>query len=321
MIASLFNLSRKKLLLLVAELRSQDETMASQLDALFSRRRQLVEDFLAGAVRDSAVPETLARAMNYSLLAGGKRLRPVLCLTCASLCCEAEAKVLPFACALEMIHTYSLIHDDLPAMDNDDLRRGKPSNHKVFGEACALLAGDGLLTDAFACACQADVPPERLVAALAELARAAGSAGMVGGQQMDMECTGRDNVDLEHLRALHAKKTGALLRAACTCGALLAGAEESLYARIASFGQELGVAFQIVDDILDEISDPAVLGKPVHSDREQHKATYPALVGLEKSREFASEHVRLAVRALEGLAGEDARELCSLARYTLERVV
>ena len=292
--------------------------MAFQLDPLFAKRRQKVEDFLAHALCATA-PDNLARAMQYSLLAGGKRLRPVLCLTCAALCGADEDAVLPFASAIEMIHTYSLIHDDLPAMDNDDFRRGKPSCHKVFGEASALLAGDALLTDAFVCACQAQVPSAQLVAALAELAKAAGSGGMAGGQQMDMDATGKSDCDLEHLRSLHAKKTGALLRASCTCGALLAGADRALYERIASYGEQLGVAFQIVDDILDEVADPAVLGKPVHSDREQHKVTYPALVGIEQSRLLAREHVRQALAALAGL-GDEARLLAELADYTLERV-
>ncbi|MCR5813986.1 MAG: polyprenyl synthetase family protein [Desulfovibrio sp.] len=293
--------------------------MAAKLDPLFSKRQQKVEAFLAGAVSAKSIPEHLASAMNYSLLAGGKRLRPVLCLTCAALCGADEEAVLPFASAIEMIHTYSLIHDDLPAMDNDDFRRGKPSCHKAFGEATALLAGDALLTDAFAVACQARVQAPYLVKALSELARAAGSSGMAGGQQLDMDATGKQDLDLQSLRALHAKKTGALLRAACTCGALLAGAESERYQRIASYGAELGVAFQIVDDILDEVADPAVLGKPVHSDRDQQKATYPALVGIEQSRILAKEHARQAVAALESF-GDEAQLLVWLANYTLERV-
>ena len=182
--------------------------------------------------------------MLYSLQAGGKRLRPVLCLSCAALCGLEPQKALPFAAAIEMIHTYSLIHDDLPAMDDDDLRRGKPSNHKAFDEATAILAGDGLLTDAFVIMCRAPLPPDRLLRAVAELALAAGASGMVGGQEWDMIYTGRSRVSLEELRGMHAMKTGALLRASCVCGGLLAGAEDKALRAISDLCLSPAVAFR-----------------------------------------------------------------------------
>ncbi|MBQ7607007.1 MAG: polyprenyl synthetase family protein [Desulfovibrionaceae bacterium] len=290
------------------------------LEPLFTERRRRVEDYLARVLTDTHIPAKLAEAMQYSLLAGGKRLRPVLCLSSAALFGCDEETLVPFAAAIEMIHTYSLIHDDLPAMDNDDLRRGKPSNHKVFGEATALLAGDGLLTEAFVSMTRTGVEPQALCAAIAELARAAGALGMVGGQEVDLELTGRPSVSLDAVQAMHALKTGALLRASCTSGALLASAPKEAFEHIAAYGSELGIAFQIADDILDEVADPALLGKPVHSDRERNKATYPALVGLDESRRFAAEHADRARRALETFTGRDADFLRALATYTVERV-
>ena len=268
------------------------------------------------------VPEGLYAAMDYSLQAGGKRLRPALCLTFAELFGADQAAVMPFAAGFELIHTYSLIHDDLPAMDNDDLRRGKPSNHKVFGEAGAILAGDGLLTEAFgsmALACPA-VPANRVLAALAEAAAAAGSAGMVGGQFLDMEYTARTGVSLDELARMQALKTGALITASCVCGALLAGADADGVVRSRRYGEAVGAAFQIVDDILDEVGDAATLGKPVGSDREQGKNTYPSLIGLDASRRLADERVKEALGAMEPYAGSAADFLRDLARYIVERV-
>ena len=293
--------------------------------ALFTERRKGVDQYLASCLHDRLIPERLQNAMEYSLLAGGKRIRPVLCLTCASLFGMDAGHVLPFAAAIELIHTYSLIHDDLPAMDNDDMRRGRPSNHKAFDEATALLAGDALLTDAFLLMTKADVSPGFLLMALAEIAIAAGSSGMVGGQEQDMELTAIPNATLEELRKVHARKTGALLRASCTSGAILAGVppktQDTRFASIATFGAEIGIAFQIVDDILDEVADPAVLGKPVHSDRENNKTTYPSLIGLEQSQILAREHCQNAKDALQNLPqGTEATFLSSLATYVVERV-
>lgn len=281
-----------------------------------------VEGYLAECLKGRGIPCGLIEAMEYSLHAGGKRLRPVLCLAFAELYGMDRARVMPFAGAIECIHTYSLVHDDLPAMDNDDLRRGLPTNHVKFGEAAAILAGDGLLTDAFdlMTSVRTDVPAEQVLEAVSEMARAAGAAGMVGGQALDMEYTGRDNVTLEMLKAMHAKKTGALLTSSCTTGAILAGASAEEVEKVRAFGENIGVAFQIVDDILDEIGDEATLGKPVGSDIEEGKVTYPSLIGLDESRNRAQEHIAKAIGQLEGCEGPVADFLRDLAQYIVDRV-
>lgn len=282
----------------------------------------LVEGYLATCLHDRNIPQGLLQAMEYSLLAGGKRLRPVLCLAVAQMIGASREAVLPFAAAIEFIHTYSLVHDDLPAMDDDDLRRGKPSNHKMFGEATAILAGDGLLTEAFAVMASVAgvIPADRVVRAIAEVAVAAGSGGMVGGQQLDMEYTGRDGVSYDELRAMHAMKTGALIRCSCLAGAMLAGADDDDVDRLRVYGESIGAAFQIVDDILDEVGDEAQLGKPVGSDIEQGKTTYPSLMGIEKSRQLAQEHVDRAVEQLLLYTGAQADFLRCLAQYIVDRV-
>ena len=290
-----------------------------EMKALLLRRARMVEEFLPSCVGGD-MPPRLRDSMLYSLQAGGKRLRPVLCLSCAALFGLAESVVLPFAAAIEMIHTYSLIHDDLPAMDDDDLRRGKPSNHKAFDEATAILAGDGLLTDAFGRMTTVDLPASRVLAAVGEMARAAGSTGMVGGQEWDMIYTGMPPVSLDELRRMHAMKTGALLRASCVCGALLAGAESIELQRISHYGAALGVAFQIADDILDVVSDTETLGKPAGSDAEHGKNTYPSLVGLDESRRLAQEQARHAQEAIASFHGPEAEFLRALALYTVTRV-
>lgn len=286
---------------------------------LLRRRARMVDAFLPSCVGGDGAPDRLRDSMLYSLRAGGKRLRPVLCLSCAALFGLEEAVALPFAAAIEMIHTYSLIHDDLPAMDDDDLRRGKPSNHKAFDEATAILAGDALLTDAFGRMAAVDLPAPRVLAAVGEMARAAGSAGMVGGQEWDMIHTGMPPVALEELRRMHAMKTGALLRASCVCGALLAGAESGDLHRIGLYGAALGVAFQIADDILDVVSDTETLGKPAGSDAGHGKNTYPSLVGLDESRRLAREQARAAQEALAPFSGPEAEFLRALALYTVTR--
>lgn len=290
-----------------------------EMKALLLLRARMVEEFLPSCVGGD-MPPRLRDSMLYSLQAGGKRLRPVLCLSCAALFGLAESVVLPFAAAIEMIHTYSLIHDDLPAMDDDDLRRGKPSNHKAFDEATAILAGDGLLTDAFGRMTTVDLPASRVLAAVGEMARAAGSTGMVGGQEWDMIYTGMPPVSLDELRRMHAMKTGALLRASCVCGALLAGAESIELQRISRYGAALGVAFQIADDILDVVSDTETLGKPAGSDAEHGKNTYPSLVGLDESRRLAQEQARHAQEAIASFHGPEAEFLRALALYTVTRV-
>ncbi len=275
-----------------------------------------VEERLAALFADGAVPERLRQAMTYSLLAGGKRLRPALLLAWAELGGASSSVVLDAACALECIHTYSLIHDDLPAMDNDDLRRGKPSCHKQFDEATAILAGDGLLTEAFSLMVRISLPADRVLAAIAVVAEAAGPRGMVGGQMLDMELTGQSGEVLA-LQRMHQKKTGALFTAACVMGALLAGRET---AAARAYGEAFGLAFQITDDILDVVGDTATLGKPVGSDERQGKVTYPALVGLEQSRILAQERVHQAIAAVAPYGDHpQALFLRALADYLVER--
>ena len=294
-----------------------------EVKARLKEEAAAVEDWLAGALRDKGVPPGLLDAMEYSLLAGGKRIRPVLCLVSAGLFGLERAEAMPFAAALECIHTYSLIHDDLPAMDNDDLRRGKPSNHKQFDEATAILAGDALLTDAFAFMASCPgvrIPADRALRAITLTARAAGSSGMVGGQFLDMQYTARQEVSLEALAAMHAMKTGALLRVACECGAVLSGADERGIAALAAYGRAIGAAFQITDDILDATGTEASLGKPAGSDAAKNKNTYPSLIGLDKSRAAASAQTDLAVQALDAYDGPQADFLRGLAVYMANRV-
>lgn len=265
------------------------------------------------------IPDNLLEAMRYSLLAGGKRIRPTLCIVTATMCGLSAKSVMPFAAAIEMIHTYSLVHDDLPAMDNDDLRRGKPSNHKAFDEATAILAGDALLTDAFSFMCTVDLPSHRVLAAVLYLAKAAGSSGMVGGQVLDMNYTGSTAVGIEELQIMHAKKTGALLKASCVCGAILSGAEQKVIAAITKYGLALGLAFQIADDILDSTSDTNTLGKPAGSDVQNGKITYTTIFGLEQSKILAEEQCALAVNSLEDFDCANADFLRTLATYVVER--
>lgn len=291
----------------------------SDVKALLRERGKLVEAALPDCVSSERTPERLRESMRYSLLAGGKRLRPVLCLTAASLFGTSPEAVLPFACGIEMIHTYSLIHDDLPAMDDDDLRRGRPSNHKAFDEATAILAGDGLQADAFWHMTTCPLPAERVLRATRVFAEAAGSRGMCGGQELDMQATGQ-RIELLALKHLHALKTGAILRASVLCGAILAGADDASLEALAAYGAAVGVAFQIADDILDVVSDTETLGKPAGSDQEQNKNTYPSLVGLERSRELARAHAREAQEVLAPFSGPDAEFLAGLALYTVERV-
>ena len=281
--------------------------------------RREVESFLEQCLEPGRMPETLHQAMRYSLLAGGKRVRPVLCLVWAGLLGGQRKRVLPFAAGLECIHTYSLVHDDLPAMDDDDLRRGKPSNHKQFGEATAILAGDALLTHAFQLMLYAELPAQRLVRATGLVAEAAGASGMIGGQLTDIALTGSGATNVQELRAMHGMKTGALLQAACVSGAVLGGAEEENIQRAATYGGALGLAFQVADDILDVIGDEAAMGKPVGSDQGAEKVTYPALLGLDTSKALGQEMVARAQQALSDLAGDEAQFLADLAQYVMDR--
>jgi geranylgeranyl diphosphate synthase type II len=264
-------------------------------------------------------PEALREAMRYSLLAGGKRLRPILCLAACELAGGDSERALPTAVALEMIHTMSLIHDDLPAMDNDDLRRGRPTSHKVYGEANAILAGDALLTRAFEMVAlrSPGVPADRLLAVVGELALAAGAPGLVGGQVVDLECEGKA-VDLDTLEYIHLHKTGALLRACVLSGALIAGASEQLLAALRVYARGIGLAFQIIDDILDVTASSEVLGKTAGKDLTADKTTYPKLLGLEESRRRAE---ALVAEARDALAPwrESAAPLLALADYVARR--
>lgn len=293
--------------------------ITAEMKKELTRKANKVERFLSYYLTAwPGVPARLRDAMLYSLEAGGKRIRPALCLATASLCGLAEDKAVPFAAAIEMVHTYSLIHDDLPAMDNDDLRRGKPSNHKQFDEATAILAGDGLLTDAFAIAATTPVPASQLLAALAELAKAAGSRGMVGGQMLDMQYTGKSGVTIEDVAQMQSLKTGAMLESACLCGALLAGAPHYLLTALQTYGASLGKAFQIADDILDITGNAEQLGKPVGNDAESGKNTYPSILGLEESRRIARIETETAQQALPANVPE-AEFLRCLADYAVSR--
>ena len=286
--------------------------------------RSRVEQYLSTTFLDGNIPSRLSQAMRYSLLAGGKRLRPVLCLAVARACAkdraeELTAAILPFAAGLEMIHTYSLIHDDLPAMDDDDLRRGCPTCHKAFDEATAILAGDALLTNAFSHMARASVPAPVLLEAVRLTADAAGAAGMAGGQMLDLEGEGK-KISLEELRILNEKKTGALLFNACECGAVLAEATPEQRRAARCYGSELGIAFQITDDILDVVGDEATVGKEVRHDAESEKATWPALLGLEEARRQARLHCEAAEKALNGVfSGPDADFLRETSRKLVNR--
>ncbi len=262
--------------------------------------------------------------MRYSLFVGGKRVRPILCLaagSCVSDDAAIEYRLLPTACALECIHTYSLIHDDLPAMDNDDLRRGHPTCHKKFGEAEAVLAGDGLLTYAFDLLANdryaRGLDDSARLTIVYTVARAAGSLGMVGGQAMDMDAEGKD-ISFEQLKNIHRNKTGALITASVVSGAIGAGADDSRQEAMRSYGDNIGLAFQIVDDLLDVISTTEELGKTAGSDAQHNKATYPAFFGVEKTREMAEQAVERSLAALS-IFDDRADPLRALARYIVDR--
>jgi len=268
--------------------------------------------------RETTRPNSIHQAMRYSVFAGGKRVRPLLCLETSRMFHSDIGPALHPACAIEFIHTYSLIHDDLPSLDNDDLRRGKPTCHKKFGEATAILAGDALLTLAFETIAAAPVDAERRAGMVTEVAKAAGTVdGMVGGQVADLEAQGRQVLP-EMLEYIHRSKTAALIRAAVTAGALCAGASEDDVARLRRFGETIGWAFQVTDDILDVEESSAALGKTAGKDAAQRKATYPAVHGLRRSHEIASD---LAARAIKELAplGPRARRLREVAEYLVLR--
>jgi geranylgeranyl diphosphate synthase type II len=269
---------------------------------------------------ETADPPTIHKAMRYSIFAGGKRIRPVLCLAA----CEAVAATrscrgaMPLACAVECIHTYSLIHDDLPCMDDDDLRRGKPTNHKVFGEGIAVLAGDALLTEAFALVAKAK-PPKRYPASMLvkELAYAAGSLRLIAGQVQDLEGENK-RATLEEVRRTHLNKTGALITASIRLGAMSGNATPAQLKRLTRYGQDLGLAFQVIDDILDATSTKKIMGKSVRADQKNQKSTFPSVLGIDKSRQFAADLIADAQAQLRTF-GKSADPLRAIANFFLTR--
>ena len=269
--------------------------------------------------RANTKPVTLHKAMRYSLFAGGKRLRPILCLAAAEACRGNIDDALPLACALECIHTYSLVHDDLPSMDNDDFRRGRPTCHKVFGDGIAVLAGDALLTVAFEIVSKAKPTLSYDISTLLrEIAVAAGSQKLIAGQVADLEAEGK-KVKRDQLQFIHENKTAAILKSSVRLGAMSANADARKLSAITRFGQRLGLAFQIIDDILDVTQTSEILGKSAGKDVVARKATYPAVIGLEKSRDQARRLTRQAHNALSVFSSSDAEPLHALANYLLER--
>ncbi len=297
-------------------------TTADSLEDYLARRKVLVEEALESFLAPEAgAPERLTAAVRYSLFAGGKRLRPILCLAAAEAVGGVWEEALPCACALEMIHTYSLIHDDLPAMDNDDYRRGKPTNHVVFGEGMAILAGDALLTEAFHLLARPEfmtaVAPARRLMVIQLVARAAGMTGMVGGQVLDVLGEG-ERLALDVLMDMHQRKTGAMLTVSVVTGAVIAGAGEAEIAVMERYGRQIGLAFQIADDILNVTGDSAVMGKSTGSDASRGKTTFPTILGLEASRAQLAALVSGAAAEVKRL-GRRAEPLVRIAEYIMER--
>ncbi len=292
----------------------------TDLHTYMHQQRQRVDSALSEYLpAKGEKPQRLHEAMHYSVFAGGKRLRPLLMLAACTCVGGDDNNAMPAACAMEMIHTYSLIHDDLPAMDDDDFRRGVATNHKVFGEALAILAGDALLTQAFITLAQ---PQPQLECATQQrvcaiIAAAAGAAGMVGGQVVDMQAEGT-SVDLATVEYIHNHKTGALIRASIECGALLGAADAASYNRLCQFGRAAGLAFQIADDILDIVGDQQQLGKDIGSDAERGKATWPAVAGIKAARRQMEQLHQQALTALEPF-GDSATALRQMSAYIITR--
>lgn len=256
--------------------------------------------------KEEGYQQTIMQAMNYSLKAGGKRLRPILTLESCKIVGGKEEDAIPFAVAIEMIHTYSLIHDDLPALDNDDLRRGKPTNHKVFGEAMATLAGDALLNYAFEVMLSSSIDKKdsnKYLRAINEIAKHSGIYGMIGGQVVDVESENKI-IDKDKLDFIHLNKTAAMIIGCMRAGAIIGGASEEELEKVTKYGKNIGLSFQIVDDILDITGDEVKLGKPIGSDIENHKSTYPSLLGLEKSRQIARQLIEDGKSSIDGLSSE-----------------
>ncbi|MFP5271815.1 geranylgeranyl diphosphate synthase CrtE [Coleofasciculus sp.] len=295
------------------------EPPAFDLSTYLKERKALVEVALDRSL-PLGYPEKIYEAMRYSLLAGGKRLRPILCLATCELMGGTIEMAMPTACALEMLHTMSLIHDDLPAMDNDDYRRGKLTNHKVYGEDMAILAGDGLLAYAFeyVAAQTQGVPAKQVLQVIARLGQTVGAAGLVGGQVVDLESEGKSDIQEETLHYIHTHKTGALLESCVVCGGILAGATDADIERLSRYAQNIGLAFQIIDDILDITATQEELGKTAGKDLQAQKATYPSLWGLEASKAKAQELIEEAIAQLEPF-GERSQPLIALADFITAR--
>jgi geranylgeranyl diphosphate synthase type II len=297
------------------------EMADGDLKTYLRRERDLVNAALDGLLpAEKDPPALLHKAMRYSVFAGGKRLRPILVLSAGRACGGSPADLMPAACAAELVHTYSLIHDDLPAFDDDDLRRGQPTNHVVFGEALAVLAGDALQTQAFLALSEAGrraAQPEPWLACIHELAESIGSRGMAGGQCLDLEAECQ-SLDEDALRHLHARKTGALLTGCVRMGVLLAGADDATLDEMTRYGQKIGLAFQIVDDILDVEGNLEELGKRPGADAEHGKSTYPSLLGLDGAHTEASRLLEEALDALE-ILGPRGEVLAGIARHIVER--
>lgn len=285
---------------------------------LAAQQRKVDEGLNRSVPPEQTAPELIHKAMRYSLFAGGKRIRPILCMEAAHACGSAPGDVDAAACTLELIHTYSLIHDDLPALDNDDLRRGRPTCHKVFGDAMAILAGDALLTLAFQVLAEIPTDAARKIRLIQELSTASGTVGgMIGGQVNDLEGEGKPPT-AALLDSIHRAKTGALLRASVRMGAIYAGADDEHLLALSNYGEHIGLAFQIVDDILDVEMSSEALGKTAGKDEKQHKITFPAVYGLERSREMAARERLHARQALEGF-DQRANRLRELADLIVDR--
>jgi geranylgeranyl diphosphate synthase type II len=294
-------------------------TVAFNLDKYLRDLKQEVEAALDASIAVT-YPEKIYESMRYSLMAGGKRLRPILCLAACELLGGERSWSMPTACAMEMVHTMSLIHDDLPSMDNDDFRRGKPTNHKVYGDDIAILAGDALLAYAFEfiAAQTKGVPAERVLKAIAHLGHAVAATGLVGGQVVDLECEGKADVTADTLTFIHIHKTAALLESCVICGALLAGANDTDIKRLSTYANNIGLAFQIIDDILDITATSEELGKTAGKDIAAQKVTYPSLWGIETSQQKAQELVEQAKAQLVSY-GDAAQPLMALADYITSR--
>jgi len=291
------------------------------LKAYLQDRRNIVEEALLRYLTpQSNIPADIYKAVHYSVFAGGKRIRPILCLAAVDAVGGNLAPAMPVACALELIHTYSLIHDDLPAMDNDDFRRGKPTSHKVFGEAMAILAGDALLTEAFVLLSRAEkerLPVQRRLSVIQEIAQAAGISGMVGGQALDV-LSEKSVPDENSLGDIHRRKTGALIVAAVKTGAILFNAPKDKVQALSQYGTNIGMAFQIADDILNVEGDRKLMGKETGSDAVHGKLTYPSLLGLDAAKERLKKYVDTAMESISNF-DERARPLRIIARYIEER--